>query len=50
MVIVAHRLSTLTICDRLVILRNGSLAGAGTATELADSSPYYREALRLAGL
>ncbi|MCU1499113.1 MAG: ATP-binding cassette subfamily protein [Acidimicrobiales bacterium] len=50
MVVVAHRLSTLSICDRLVVLRDGSLAAAGTPEELAASSPYYREAMRLAGL
>lgn len=50
MVLVAHRLSTLSICDRLVILRDGEVAATGTAEDLAESSPYYREALRLAGL
>lgn len=50
MVIVAHRLSTLSICDRLWILDGGRLVGAGTTGELAESSPYYREAMRLAGL
>lgn len=50
MVIVAHRLSTLNICDRLVVLKDGELVGLGAPEELAASSTYYREALRLAGL
>ncbi|WCO65846.1 ABC transporter ATP-binding protein [Iamia majanohamensis] len=50
MVIVAHRLSTLTICDRLVILQEGTLASIGTAAELQSRSAYYREVSRLAGL
>jgi ABC-type multidrug transport system fused ATPase/permease subunit len=50
MVIAAHRLSTLSICDRLWVLEDGRLVASGTAPELAETSPYYREAMRLAGL
>ncbi|CAN5859131.1 ABC transporter transmembrane domain-containing protein [soil metagenome] len=50
MVIVAHRLSTLSICDRLLVLEDGRLVASGSADDLAESSPYYREAMRLAGL
>jgi ABC-type multidrug transport system fused ATPase/permease subunit len=50
MVIVAHRISTLSICDRLVVLQDGRAAAVGSQAELAASSPYYREAVRFAGL
>ncbi len=50
MVVVAHRLSTLSICDRLIILQDGRLAAAGSPAELAATSNYYKEALRFAGL
>ena len=50
MLIVAHRMSTLTICDRLVLLSGGTVLDAGTADELRESSRYYRDAIRRAGL
>ena len=50
MLIVAHRMSTLTICDRLVLLSGGTVLDAGTADELRESSEYYRDAIRRAGL
>lgn len=50
MIIVAHRISTLSICDRLAVLNEGRLTAVGTAAELAVDSPYFREAVRLSGL
>lgn len=50
MVLVAHRLSTLSICDRLIVMRDGRVESVGTPQELLGSSEYYREALRLAGI
>ena len=50
LVIVAHRLSTLSICDRLVVLSDGRAVAVGASDELAASSAYYRDALKLAGL
>lgn len=50
MVIVAHRLSTLSICDRIAIIDRGRLLAFGTPEDLRESSPYYREALSHAGL
>ena len=50
MVLVAHRLSTLSICDRLVVMKDGRIENVGTPEELLGSSEYYREALRLAGI
>src|SRR3954454_1147782 len=41
--IVAHRLSTISLADEIVVLDHGRIAARGTQTELAESSPVYRE-------
>jgi ATP-binding cassette, subfamily B, bacterial len=48
--IIAHRLSTLSICDRIMVFREGSLQSFAPASELAASDPYYSDALKLSGL
>jgi ATP-binding cassette, subfamily B, bacterial len=48
--IIAHRLSTLDICDRIMVLHAGRLQGFDEPRQLEHSSPFYREALRLSGL
>ena len=48
--IIAHRLSTLDTCDRIMVLQSGRLQGFDEPRHLEDSSPFYREALRLSGL
>ncbi|HEX2578721.1 MAG TPA: ABC transporter ATP-binding protein [Aquihabitans sp.] len=50
MVIVAHRLSTLAICDRIVVVDGGRVAAVGTPEDLRRDSAYYRDALEHAGL
>jgi ABC-type multidrug transport system fused ATPase/permease subunit len=50
MVIVAHRLSTLTLCDRIMVLRDGRLEAFDTAESLERSNAFFREAVRLAKL
>ncbi len=45
--IVAHRLSTLNICDKVMVLRDGRLRSFGPQEELAATDEYYGEALRL---
>jgi ABC-type multidrug transport system fused ATPase/permease subunit len=42
MVIVAHRLSTLDSCDRLVVVRNGMIEMAGTPAQLADRPGFFQ--------
>jgi len=42
LVIVAHRLSTVRACDRLVFLRDGRIAGCGSFAELLTSNADFR--------
>jgi ABC-type multidrug transport system fused ATPase/permease subunit len=50
MVIVAHRISTLSICDRILVLRDGGVEAFGTHDELLAASDFYRAAVTLARL
>jgi ATP-binding cassette subfamily B protein len=43
--IVAHRLSTIGLADRVVLLDGGQIVADGTHTELLDSTPLYVEVL-----
>ena len=40
--IIAHRMSTLTICDRVMVVLNGTLDAFDTLQELTASNEYYR--------
>jgi ATP-binding cassette subfamily B protein len=44
-VIVAHRLSTISLADRVVLLDGGRIVADGTHTELLASTPLYAEVL-----
>lgn len=48
--IVAHRLSTLNICDKIMVFEKGRLAAFGPPSELASQNAYYSDALRLSKL
>ncbi len=45
LVIIAHRLSTLSICDRLVVLHDGRLEIAGPLAEVFEHNEFFRSAL-----
>ncbi len=44
--IIAHRMSTLSFCDRIVVVDEGRIEANGTHGELLESSPTYRDLFR----
>jgi ABC-type multidrug transport system fused ATPase/permease subunit len=46
--IIAHRMSTLDICDRVMVIVDGRLVGFDTKALLQTQNTYYRDASRLA--
>ena len=42
MIAIAHRLSTVKQCDRLIYLRDGRIAGIGTYQELT-ADPQFQQ-------
>ena len=49
-IVIAHRLSTLDICDRIMVIQAGELRGFDTPDNLARTNDFYNEALVLSGL
>jgi ATP-binding cassette, subfamily B, bacterial len=49
-VVIAHRLSTLSACGQILVLRNGEVEAFGAPDALERSSDFYAETLRVAGL
>ncbi|WP_040751137.1 ABC transporter ATP-binding protein [Phycicoccus elongatus] len=49
-VIIAHRMSTLDICDRILVIEGGRLSALGTPKSLQEDSEFYRSALAIAGI
>lgn len=49
-IIIAHRLSTLDICDRIMVIQGGELCGFDAPEVLEETNDFYREALVLSGL
>jgi ABC-type multidrug transport system fused ATPase/permease subunit len=47
MVIVAHRLSTLEVCDRIMVIQDGRLDAFSGADELLATNDFYRRAFSL---
>jgi ABC-type multidrug transport system fused ATPase/permease subunit len=48
--VIAHRLSTLDVCDRIMVIHDGQLQGFGTSSYLEANDPFYQEALVISGL
>lgn len=46
--VIAHRMSTLNICERVMVVVNGRLQGFDTASKLSIDSDYFRAASELA--
>ncbi len=46
-IVIAHRMSTLEICDRIMVLQGGQVRGLDSPANLEQSSEFYREALSL---
>ena len=42
-IIIAHRLSTVRHCDRLIVMERGRITGSGTWDNLLESSSAFRE-------
>jgi ABC-type multidrug transport system fused ATPase/permease subunit len=49
-VIVAHRITTLSMCDRILVLEQGEVAALGDHDSLLGRSAFYEEAIRLSTL
>jgi ATP-binding cassette, subfamily B, bacterial len=49
-IIIAHRLSTLSICDRIMVILGGELQGFDDPETLEANNKFYAEALRLSGM
>jgi ABC-type bacteriocin/lantibiotic exporter with double-glycine peptidase domain len=44
MVIIAHRLSVLSICDRVLVLSKGTVEAFAPADELVQTNAFFRHA------
>jgi ABC-type multidrug transport system fused ATPase/permease subunit len=46
--VVAHRVSTMAVCDRIMVLEEGRLCAIGSHAQVVSESPFYRQAVGLA--
>ena len=43
-IIVAHRLSALKMCDRIAVVENHTITDVGTHEEVREKNAYYKKA------
>ena len=48
-IIIAHRLSTLENCDRIMVVMDGELKAFDAPDRLAETNAFYRDALEMSG-
>ncbi len=48
--VIAHRLSTLNTCDRLMVMNDGRIQAFGSREEIQRDSDFYRDALALSAI
>jgi ABC-type multidrug transport system fused ATPase/permease subunit len=44
-IIIAHRLSTLSICDRIMVVRQGQIETMGSLPQVSEQSEFFKRAL-----
>jgi ABC-type multidrug transport system fused ATPase/permease subunit len=49
-IVIAHRLSTLDICNRIMVIQDGDLKAFDTPENLESTNAFFQEARRLSGL
>lgn len=49
-IVIAHRLSTLNICDRIMVMQNGKIIAFDSPDNLRSSNTFYQEALAFSGV
>jgi ABC-type multidrug transport system fused ATPase/permease subunit len=49
-IVIAHRLSTLDICDRIMVVQHGRMVGFDAPDRLRESSTFFRDALAVSDL
>lgn len=49
-IIIAHRLSTLEICDRIMVIEDGHLTAMAAHAELSRDNPFFKQSLKLSGI
>lgn len=49
-IIIAHRMSTLDLCDRIAVVEHGRVTGLDSPEGLRATNAFYREALAVAGI
>lgn len=50
LIVIAHRMSTLLHCDRLILLKDGAITNIGTFDSLQKQEPDFKKVLKLSGI